>query len=48
MQTPALQKQLTALGIEPVFGTPDEFTALIQADIPKWAEIVRKSGAKAE
>ncbi len=45
MATPALKQQLVALGIEPTFGTPEEFTALMRAEIPKWAEIVRKSGA---
>jgi len=45
MRTPALRQQLVALGIEPTFGTPEEFTALLRAELPKWAEIVRKSGA---
>jgi tripartite-type tricarboxylate transporter receptor subunit TctC len=48
MATPALRKQLTTLGIEPVFGTPEGFAELIKAEMTKWAEIVRKSGAKAE
>jgi tripartite-type tricarboxylate transporter receptor subunit TctC len=48
MATPALRKQLTSLGIEPAFGTPDEFAELIKAELPKWADIVKKSGAKAE
>lgn len=45
MRAPALRQQLVALGIEPTFGTPEEFTALVRAEIPKWAELVRKSGA---
>ena len=45
MRTPALRQQLVALGIEPTFGTSEEFSALVRAEIPKWAEIVRKSGA---
>ncbi len=48
MATPALRKQLTSLGIEPAFGTSDEFAELIKAELPKWADIVKKSGAKAE
>jgi tripartite-type tricarboxylate transporter receptor subunit TctC len=48
MATPELREQLTALGIEPAFGSRDAFAALIRSEIPKWAEIVRKSGAKAE
>ena len=45
MATPALKQQLVALGIEPAFGTPEEFSALIRAELPKWAEIVKRSGA---
>ena len=48
MATPALRAQLTALGIEPAYSTPEEFTALIKAELPKWAEIVKKSGATAD
>jgi len=48
MATPALRAQLTALGIEPAYGTPEEFAALIKAELPKWAEIVKKSGATAD
>lgn len=48
MATPALKAQLLALGIEPSFGTPEDFSALIRAEIPKWAEIVKKSGATAD
>lgn len=48
MADPALKSQLMALGIEPTFGTPEEFGALIRAELPKWAEIVKKSGATAD
>jgi tripartite-type tricarboxylate transporter receptor subunit TctC len=48
MATPELRAQLIALGIEPTFGTPEEFTALIRAELPKWAAIVKKSGATVE
>jgi len=48
MATPELREQLTALGIEPTFGSRDAFAALIRSEMPKWAEIVKKSGAKAE
>jgi len=48
MATPALRAQLTALGIEPAFGTPEEFAALVHAELPKWADIVKRSGATVE
>lgn len=48
MATPALRAQLLDLGIEPVFGPPEAFGALIRTEIPKWASIVRSSGAKVD
>lgn len=48
MAWPALRTQLVALGIEPMFGTPDEFAALVRAELPKWAQIVKRSGATVE
>jgi tripartite-type tricarboxylate transporter receptor subunit TctC len=48
LATPALRSQLTALGVEPTISTPAEFTALIRAELPKWAELVKKTGAKAD
>ena len=48
MATPALQQQLVALGIEPTFGTPEAFTALMRSERPKWAAIVKRSGATAD
>jgi tripartite-type tricarboxylate transporter receptor subunit TctC len=48
MATPALRTQLIALGIEPTFSTPEEFAALVRTELPKWAEIVKKSGATVE
>jgi tripartite-type tricarboxylate transporter receptor subunit TctC len=48
MATPALKQQLIALGIEPTFGSQEEFSSLIRAELPKWAELVKKSGATAD
>ncbi|MDM0056454.1 Bug family tripartite tricarboxylate transporter substrate binding protein [Variovorax fucosicus] len=48
MAAPELKTQLVVLGIEPTFGTPEAFAALIRAELPKWAEIVKKSGASVE
>ena len=48
MATTALRRQLGALGIEPTFGTPEEFAALVRAELPKWAAIVKRSGATAD
>ena len=29
-------------------GTPEEFLALVRRETPKWAEVVRRSGAKVD
>lgn len=44
----AMRRQLIALGIEPVTSTPQEFSALIRSEIPKWARIVKMTGARVE
>jgi tripartite-type tricarboxylate transporter receptor subunit TctC len=48
MKMPDLRDQLKALGIEPTSSTPEQFAALIRAEIPKWAEVVKRAGATAE
>lgn len=48
MADPELRRQLTAIGIEPESGTPQEFAALLRTELPKWAGIVKRSGARAD
>jgi len=46
LESPELRLSLARLGIEPKLGTPAEFAAIIAADAPRWAEIVRITGIK--
>ena len=48
LKLPEVRQLLLAQGAEPVSDTPEQFTAIIKADIAKWGEVVRKSGAKAD
>lgn len=48
MADAGMKRQLTALGIEPATSTPDEFSALIRSEIPRWARLVKASGAMVE
>src|SRR5580693_6092296 len=48
LKDPGVQQKLAALGIDTVGGTPDEFTAYIASEIPKWAAIIKAPGAKME
>jgi tripartite-type tricarboxylate transporter receptor subunit TctC len=42
-------QSLNAFGLEPApSNSPEEFTAFLQAEISKWAKVVKASGAKAD
>ncbi len=40
-----VKEKLAAVGCEPFMSTPEQFAALIKDDLPKWAKIVKDSGA---
>jgi tripartite-type tricarboxylate transporter receptor subunit TctC len=43
-----VRKALTDLGVDVVANSPEDFRAYIKSEIPKWAAIVKASGAKVE
>jgi tripartite-type tricarboxylate transporter receptor subunit TctC len=43
-----LTERMKQLGMEPVGSTPQEFDALIRAEMEKWGKVVKASGAKAD
>ena len=45
MHMPDVEEQLRRQGIEPMTSTPEEFAAFLRADIKKWGELVRRTGA---
>lgn len=48
LRTPEVKDKLTnQLGMEVAAGSPAELAALMQKEIPRWGELVRKSGATA-
>jgi tripartite-type tricarboxylate transporter receptor subunit TctC len=46
LRSPEMRASLRQLGIEPAITTPQEFSAIIAEEIPKWAEVVRITGVK--
>ena len=46
LKDPDVAQKLANLGIDPVGSAPDEFGAYIKAEIPKWAAVIKASGAK--
>ena len=45
LDDPAVKEKLAAAGCEPFKSTPEQFATLIRDDLPKWAKIVKDSGA---
>jgi len=45
---PDVVEKLTALGLEPVADTPEEFGAYIKSEIARWGDIIRRSSLKVE
>jgi tripartite-type tricarboxylate transporter receptor subunit TctC len=41
---PAAREKFAALGMEVITRTPDEFATQIQAETPKWAELIKRVG----
>jgi tripartite-type tricarboxylate transporter receptor subunit TctC len=46
LNDPEVSHSLQQLGVDIVGDTPDEFAAYIKAEIPKWAAVIKASGAK--
>jgi tripartite-type tricarboxylate transporter receptor subunit TctC len=45
---PDVQKKLIDLGAEPVGNSSEEFTVFVKAEVVKWGDVVKKSGAKVD
>ena len=48
LKLPSVREQLVAQGAEPVGDSPEEFSRFTQAEIGKWAKIIKISGAKVD
>ena len=48
LRTDALRAKIAEQGSDPVGSNPEQFAAFVAAEIPKWAELVRISGARVE
>lgn len=45
---PDVRARFADLGMEPVGNTPGGLALVIQSDLPKWAKVIKDSGAKPE
>lgn len=46
LATPSLREKLAAIGSEPVIGSPQQFGEFIRRENAKWADVIKRSGAK--
>jgi tripartite-type tricarboxylate transporter receptor subunit TctC len=44
---PDVRKKLNDLGLDVIGGSPAEFAAAIEREIPQWARVIRQAGIKA-
>jgi tripartite-type tricarboxylate transporter receptor subunit TctC len=45
---PEVQEKLLVLGAEPVGNSSEEFTVFVKAEVVKWGDVVKKSGARVD
>ena len=43
-----LRAKFADLGVEGIGNSPDEFAAVIESEIPKWAKVIKEAGIKLE
>jgi tripartite-type tricarboxylate transporter receptor subunit TctC len=48
MAVPEVRERMAELGFEIVASAPDEFSARMRSEIPKWAKVIRNANIKAE
>nr|MDP2191045.1 tripartite tricarboxylate transporter substrate binding protein [Rhodoferax sp.] len=48
LNTPEVRDKLRDLEFEVVAGTPEQFSAWIRSEIPRWGQVIRATGAKAD
>jgi len=48
LNLPDVKERLVGLGAEPVGNSSEEFSAMVRGEVVKWADVVKKSGAKVD
>lgn len=48
LQSPEVKQRMADIGLTPMGNTPEQFDAYIRSEIPKWAKVVKASGATAD
>jgi tripartite-type tricarboxylate transporter receptor subunit TctC len=46
LEVPEVKRNLVEQGMDPAGGTPEQFGALIRADMDKWGDVGKRLGVK--
>ena len=47
LRRPEFREKLVGIDFEVIGGTSEEFGALIKSEIPRWGEVIKRTGARA-
>jgi tripartite-type tricarboxylate transporter receptor subunit TctC len=47
LDRPEFRKQLDALGLDPIYGTPEELHERIRAELARWSKVIKEAGISA-
>ena len=47
VQLPEIRERMTAIGIDPIGGSPEELASQLRADLERWTRVARTAGVKA-
>ena len=45
---PAVRQRLIALGLQPLGGSPAEFSSFINAEVRKWGDVIKRANIKGD
>ena len=48
LKMPDIRERLDSLTLEPVGGTPQQFSEYVRAEVVKWGVVVKETGAKVD
>jgi tripartite-type tricarboxylate transporter receptor subunit TctC len=48
LEDPTFREKLSCTGATPVGGTPEQFTAFVKSESTRWADVVKRTGAKVD
>jgi tripartite-type tricarboxylate transporter receptor subunit TctC len=48
LSAPDIRERLAKMGSAAVHGSPEDFARFIRAEVPRWADVVKKSNARVD